>query len=150
MAADAVYDTIQAYLQNAANVAVLADPGTGLVPPIRFENEEFDKPNPPAPWIAMAVTGVLYGQQSLGMPTQAANRWDEQGHLWLPVFVPVGTGGSRARQLAKQLADIFRGLTLLNGSLEFMGAFIGEGAPSPEEGNWFQLIVAVEWRRMDA
>lgn len=150
MAADAVYDAIQSYLLTAANVAVLADPVTAVVPPFRFENESFEKPNPPAPWIGVALTGVLYGQQSIGAPTQAANRWDETGHVWLPVFVPVGTGGSRARQLAKQLADMFRGLTMLSGSLEFMDAFIGEGSPSEEEGNWFCLEVVIEYRRLEA
>jgi hypothetical protein len=79
MAADAVYDAIKTLFETAANVAVLADPTTGVVPPFRFENENFDKPDPPAPWIAMALTGVLYGQQSLGASTQADNRWDEAG-----------------------------------------------------------------------
>ena len=150
MAADAVYDAIKDHLSTAANVAALADATTGLVPLFRFENEAFEKPEPPAPWIAVALTGVLYGQQSIGASTQADNRWDETGHLWLPVFVPVGTGASRARQLAKLLANIFRGLLLLDDTLEFMDAFIGEGQPAPEEGNWFQLDVAIEWRRVEA
>lgn len=150
MAADAVYDAIKAHLTTAANVAVLADPTTGIVPPFRFGNESFQKPDPPAPWIAMTLTGVLYGQQSIGAGVQADNRWDEDGHLWLPVFVEVGTGESRSRQLAKMLANIFRGLTLLNGHLEFMDAFVGEGESALEEGNWYKLEVVVEWRRMDA
>lgn len=151
MAADAVYDTVKTYLQTAANVAVLADAVTGVVPPFRFENENFDKPNPPAPWVSMAMTGVLYGQESLGASRQSDNRWDESGHLWLPVFVEAGTGSSRARQIAKLLADIFRGLnTLLSGSLEFRDAFIGEGGPAAEEGNWYELPVVIEWRRVDA
>ena len=148
MAADAVYDAIKDYL--STHVSGLADSVTGVVPPFRFENENFDKPEPPAPWIAMALTGVLYGQQSLGASLQADNRWDESGHLWLPVFVPAGTGSSRARQLGKLLADIFRGLTLLSGSLEFRDAFIGEGGPANETGNWFELPVVIEWRRVEA
>jgi hypothetical protein len=150
MAADAVYDAIKDYLSTAANVAGLADSTTNVVPPFRFENENFTKPDPPAPWIAMALTGVLYGQQSLGASTQAANRWDESGHLWLPVFVPVGAGSSRARQLGKLLADIFRGVTLLSGALEFRDAFIGEGSPAQEDGNWYELPVVIEWRRVEA
>ncbi|HEX4302834.1 MAG TPA: hypothetical protein VHZ78_08570 [Rhizomicrobium sp.] len=151
MADDAVYDAIKAHLQDASVVAILADPDTSVVPPFRFENDLFGVPEPPAPWISMALTGVIYGQVSIGAPTAAQNRWDEEGHLWLPVFVPVGTGSSRARNLCKQLADIFRGLTLLDGSLEFMDAFIGEGtAAAEEEGNWFQLPLAIEWRLIDA
>lgn len=150
MATDAVYDAIKTYLQTPATVAVLADPSTAVIPPFRFENETFDKPDPPAPWISAALTGVLYGQKSIGASRQADNRWDETGHLWIPVFVPIGTGSSRARQLAKMLADIFRGLTLLAGSLEFLDAFIGEGSPSPEEGNYYELAVVIEWRRVEA
>lgn len=150
MAADAVYDAIKDYLSIAANVSDLADSVTGIVPPFRFENEDFPKPDPPAPWIAMALTGVLYGQVSIGAATQATNRWDEKGHLWLPVFAPKGTGASRARQLAKLLADIFRGLTLSGGSIEFMDAFIGEGGPAQEDGNWFELPLVIEWRRIEA
>lgn len=150
MAADAVYDVVKAYLQTPANVAVLADSTTGNVPPFRFENEPFDKPNPPTPWIAVALTGVLYGQQSIGASRQADNRWDETGHLWIPVFVKTNTGSSRARHLAKLIADIFRGLVLINNTLEFMDAFIGEGSPAPQEGNWYELPVVIEWRRVEA
>lgn len=148
MAADAVYDAIKSYLQTAANVSGLANATTGVVPPFRFENENFEKPD--TEWISVALTGVLYGQQSIGASLQADNRWDERGHLWLPVMVPVGSGGSRARQIAKLLADIFRGRTMLSGSLEFLDTFIGEGSPSAEEGNWFELPVAIEWRRVEA
>lgn len=150
MADDAVYDAIKAHLEVPANVAVLADPATGIVPSFRFENEPFEKPDPPAPWMAVALTGVLYGQQSIGASRQADNRWDETGHLWIPVFAPVNTGSSRARQLAKQIANIFRGLTLVDGTLEFRDAFIGEGSPAPEEGNYYELPVVIEWRRVEA
>jgi Bacteriophage related domain of unknown function len=146
MADDAVYDAIRAYLEMPATVAGLADPITSVVPPFRFENEAFDKPDPPAAWIAMALTGVLYGQKTI----QVNGRWDEAGHLWLSVFAPVGTGSSRPRQLAKMLADIFRDQTLLGGNLEFLDVFIGEGSPAPEEGNYYQLPVVIEWRHLNA
>jgi hypothetical protein len=151
MASDAVYPAIKAFLSNASNVAVLADPTTHVVPPFRYENETFTLPNNPlAPWVDVEVSSVLYGQQSIGAATQATNRWDETGHLWLSVFVEAGTGGERARQLTKQLADLFRGLTLLNGDLEFMDSYIGEGEPKAEDGNWFKLPLVIEWRRVEA
>jgi hypothetical protein len=151
MAADAVYTAIKAFLSNAANVAVLADPTTHVVPPFRYENETFTLPNNPlAPWVDMALSSVLYGQQSIGAETQADNRWDETGHLWLSVFVEAGTGSERVRELAKLLADMFRGLTLLNKNLEFMDSFIGEGQPNAEDGNWFKLPLIIEWRRIEA
>lgn len=155
MAADAVYDAIKTFLETPANVVSLADPTTGVVPTFRFENSAgfvtpTDVNGAPTPWIGVAMSGVLYGQQSLGMSRQADNRWDEEGSLWLPVFVASGTGSSRARQLAKQLADIFRGLTLLADSLEFGDAYINEGKRSEEDGNWFEIPLGIEWRRMGA
>lgn len=147
---DAVYDAIKTLLSTPSVVAGLADPITSVVPPIRFENERFAQPRPPAPWIAMALTGVVYGQQSIGASEQADNRWDESGDLWLSVFVPTGSGSSRAWQLGRLLADIFRGRTLLAGSLEFMDAFIGQGTPAEDEGNWFVLPISIEWRHIDA
>ena len=149
MAADAVYDAIKAFLEDQANVSGLADPVTGEVPPIRFENETFTPPEKKA-WISMSLSGVLYGQASIGAPTQADNRWDEGGTLWLPVFVPVGSGSSRPRQLAKQIADLFRGRTMLSGNLEFLDAFIGEGGQAQEEGNWFELPLGIEFGRVEA
>lgn len=65
-------------------------------------------------------------------------------------MVPVGTGSLDARRCAKQLADLFRGVTLLSGSLEFRDAFIGQGELAVEVGNWFKLPVDIEWRRIDA
>jgi hypothetical protein len=147
MAADAVYSAIVAYL--AANTASLADPVTGDIPYIRYENDPLAPPDT-KPWVAVALTGQLYSQQSIGAATQADNRWDERGHLWLPVFVQTGSGAVRARQLAKQLADLFRGQRLVNDTLEFMDAFIDEGAPAQEDGNWFRIPVAIEWRRFEA
>jgi hypothetical protein len=148
MAADAVYDAIKTYL--TANQSSLTDPDTSDAVTIRFENESFDLPNPPKPFVSVALTSSVYGQQTIGASLQAQNRWDERGHLWLAVFAQTGSGVSRARHLAKQLADLFRGTTLLSGSLEFMDSFIGEGEPGAEDGNWYKLPLAIEWRRMDA
>lgn len=155
MAADAVYDAIKAFLETPANVASLADPITSVVPTFRFENSAgfitpTDASGAPTPWIAVGMSGVVYGQQSMGAARQADNRWDEDGTLWLPVYVASGTGSSRARQLAKLIADLFRGLTMLSGSLEFGDAFIGAGAASEEDGNWYEIPLGIEWRRVEA
>ena len=88
MAADAVYSAIKTHLETAGNVSSLANATTSVVPLFRFENENFDKPD--AEWIEVAMTGVLYGQQSIGASEQEDNLWEETGHLWLTVFVPVG------------------------------------------------------------
>jgi hypothetical protein len=145
MASDTVYDAVRAYLIEH-----------WIETPINFENgdrhpeyQEFP-PNPPAPFVQFEITGTFYGQQSIGADEQADNRWDEEGVIWMHILVPVGTGGSEARRLAKRAANLFRGTTLLDGDLEFMDASIGMGAPADDDGNWWRVSVSIDWRRMEA
>jgi hypothetical protein len=157
MASDVVYDAIKAYLVGEGST-----PAAFNSAPLQWENEpaidttdpdtrgDPDNPAKPAPWVLVEMTGTLYGQQSIGANTQAANRWDEEGQLWLHVFVPTGSGGHTARHLAKTLADVFRGALLLNDNLEFMDAQIGMGEPGDEDGTWFRVSVSLNWRRMEA
>lgn len=149
---ETVYDACKAFLELDATKSLLADPdGAHAVPPIRFENATFDAPKDLRAWLSMTVTSALYAQESIGMDEQADNRWDEGGKLIFAVFVKVGTGGKRSHSLAHQVADLFRGRVLMDGSLEFMESFIGQGGPSePEEGQWYQRNVVIDWRRTDA
>jgi hypothetical protein len=137
MASGVVYGAIKTYLQS-----------NWTSTPLRFENETFQLTG--VPFVAVEMTGTLYGQESIGANTQAQNRWDEEGVLWLHVNVLMGTGGSTPRTYAKQLADLFRGLLLVNGSLEFKDAFIGRGQPGHEDGAYYRVSVYINWRRMDA
>lgn len=139
MASGTVYDAIKAYLQAQWSTS-----------PIAWENETFNKPEPPAPWVMVEIAGDVYAQMSIGADEQADNRWDEEGVLLLHVFVPTGTGASAARGHAKALADLFRGATLLSDSLEFMDASIGMGQPGDDDGMWWRISVSIDWRRMDA
>ena len=144
MASSVVFDAIKDYLITNFTTT-----------PLQFENEPaIDTNDPatglPAPWVQVEMTGTLYGQVSIGAATQATNRWDEEGQLWLHVFVPTGTGGHTARLHAKSLADLFRGTTLSGGSLEFMDAQIGMGEPGDEDGAWFRISLVVDWRYIEA
>lgn len=144
MASGAVYSAIEDYLK-----------ANWTTTPIAFENkDQFEDgtpiPPPGDPWIEVEMTGTVYGQQSIGAGVQAQNRWDEEGILFINVFVRGGTGSATARTYAKSLADLFRGTTLLSGSLEFMDAYIGKGQPGEREGNWYLVPVDIDWRRIDA
>lgn len=146
MASGTVYSAIEAYLKQ-----------NWTTTPIVFENKnttEDGQAVPPDPelvpaWVEVEITGTVYGQQSIGMSNQANNRWDEEGVLFINVYVKSGTGSALARTYAKSLADMFRGTTLLSGSLEFLDAFIGKGQPGAREGNWYLVPVDQEWRRID-
>lgn len=142
MASGAVFDAIRTYLDGTGGN------GAWTTTPIRWENEPYTPTG--VEFIDVEMTGTAYAQQSIGASTQAANRWDEEGVLWLHVLVPINTGGSLARTHAKSLADLFRGLTLLSNSLEFREAFIGRGQTGFEDGAYYRLSVYINWRRMEA
>jgi hypothetical protein len=143
MASAAIFDAIRTFLDGTGGN------GSWTTTPIRWENEAFTLPDH-TPFVSVEMTGTLYGQESFGASTQALNRWDEEGVLWLHVLVPDGSGGHTVRLYAKQLADLFRGKTLLSGSLEFRDAFIGRGVAGVETGNWYRLSTYINWRRIDA
>lgn len=137
MASGEVHDAIKAYLTSS-----------WLTIPTRWENDVLDPL--PAAFLDVEMTGTAYSQQSIGASRQADNRWDEEGVLWLHVLVKVNTGASTVRAYAKSLADLFRGLRLMNDSLEFTDAFIGKGSPGHEDGMYFRVSVYINWRRMEA
>lgn len=136
MASGAVFDAIKAYLQS-----------NWTTTPIRFENEQFDLVET---FVDVEMTGTYYGQESFGASLQEDNRWDEEGVLWLHSLVKINTGGSAVRTQAKALADLFRGLLLINDSLEFRDAFIGRGQPGFEDGMYYRVSTYINWRRMEA
>lgn len=137
--ADEVFDAIRVTLET-----------NWTVTPIAWPNEDFEKPNPPTPWVDVEFTRNIYAQESIGAAEQSENRWDEDGQLWLHLLVPVGTGSSAAGGAAKALAKIFRGRHLLADSLDFLDASIGMGEPGDENGNYWRISTSIEWRRMDA
>lgn len=143
MASNVVYDAIRAELEASWTTI-----------PLTFENEAFTPPTDgdgkPQPFVAVEMTGNLYGQQSIGAGDPGDNRWDEEGVLWLHIFVRSGTGGQTVRTYAKSLADIFRGKLLLGGAIEFMDASIGLGESGDDSANYYRVSVSIDWRRIDA
>lgn len=115
---------------------------------VRWENENFQKPESPNHWISVHFVGSTYGQQTIGAETQEANRWDEEGTAAVFVMAPQGLGAREARRLARVMANLFRGQRLGAGDeLELFDATIGEGETiNNEDGNWWRLRVAIDWR----
>jgi hypothetical protein len=125
--------------------------------PLLFENKSEAEDgtqlpaSDPIPFVEVSFTGRTYEQVSLGASEQRDNRWDEEGILFLDVLVKINSGSHAARTYAKSLCDIFRGVTLLSGTLEFRSASIGEGAKSNKyNGNYFSIPVDIDWRRVEA
>jgi hypothetical protein len=147
MASQVVYDAIRTFLDPAQG-------GCWQSTPIKWENEAAvstaDEGGNPVIWSSIDFVGNVYSQMSIGADPQSDNRWDEDGTLWFHFYVPVNTGSSSARGLAKSFADVFRGLTLLNGNLVFLDASIGAGAVSDDDGNWWVLSVSIGWQHIEA
>lgn len=141
MSSDVVYTTIRAQLEPSWTAC-----------PILWENEKF--PTDPDPgdktvaWIAVEISGSLYQQASIGSVPVSSNLWREEGAVWFHVFVPAGTGSVKARQLAKQICDVFKAasLTTTLGALRFYGGSIGMGEKLPEDGNWWRVSATLDWK----
>lgn len=115
--------------------------------PLFFENEQTDAPS--SAWCLMEGGSATYRQTSIGAGSQAANRFDDDGSFYLHVMVPVGTGVADAYGYAYTLADLFRGLTLMGGNLEFDDVIVGYGRHE-DDGNFYRVSVNVGWRVIDA
>lgn len=139
MASGAIYSAIRTYLE-----------AQWTTTPLVFENEgqQPGGESPPA-WVLVELAGDAYEQVSIGAATVAANRWDEDGSLYLSVMVPSGSGSLVARTHARNLADLFRGQTLMSGTLEFGAAHFGLGRTSDTDGNWYVFPVDIDWRKVE-
>ena len=135
---DAVYDAIKTYLSAAWTDTQ-----------IQWVNEEYAASGD-APFVKVQFHGAVYGQETIGANTQAENRWDREGNLWLYVMVPRNSSFTNASGAAVALAELFRGQTMLSGAIEFMDANIGMSHFGDEEGAWFIVPVSIEWRHINA
>ncbi len=115
--------------------------------PLAWDNEQFQKPEPPAPFVMVQITGDLYEQMTIGAETREANRWEETGQLLLTVIVPLGTGSAIARMHAENLGNLFRGVTLDASDIEFLDISIGVGVAAEDDGPWWALPMRIDWRR---
>lgn len=112
--------------------------------PVVFENDGYQLPETPTPFVYVEIFGDTYNQDTLGAP--GANMWLETGVAYLHVMVQTGTGSREARALANRLLYLFReqptGLTITEMS-------IGAGDPSRSFGNYFSIAATLTWTRFD-
>jgi hypothetical protein len=116
--------------------------------PMRWPNETFTIPDTPtlSPWVNVEFEGGFYEQASLGNGGTAADRWREDGTLLLHIMAPSGSGALASAAYARQLAELFRGVTLA-GDLRCQGGSIGAGGADDDDGNWWRTTVTIEWIR---
>jgi hypothetical protein len=141
MSSDAVYDAVKTYL--TANWTAT---------PLLFDNELADTAgavptdDPGTAFVQVEMAGDFYGAASIGAGDDAANLYRGEGTLFLSVLVPAGTGSRVARQHAKALVDLFRGVELAAGTIRFRGATIAPGQKAALDGNWYELPASVDYQ----
>ena len=115
---------------------------------VAYENESFTVPETtdgPQPWMMVEMTGRLFDQRSIGAGTRTANRWREEGQLFLHVFAPVNSGSATARTLIHAAVDLFRGTDL--GTASLTAASIGLGETVDANGTWWRISATIDFQR---
>ena len=120
--------------------------------PLVFENEDYS-PTTGVHWIQVEMAGTYYGRESFGTDNAFTDRWEEQGLLVFSVMIPAYAGVQIGRGYLKDMADLFRGVALMSGRLEFLDAKVGFGENVPgdntNDGNWYRLDMVIDWRVID-
>jgi hypothetical protein len=110
---------------------------------IAYPNVPFQNPEPPGTFIVLEHTGNVLEPIELG-PTAV---WQEEGQGYVHILVPTGTGTDDARVLAKNVANVFRGLPAAD--IQYLGASIGSGQAADPDGMWWRITVTIDWRYQD-
>lgn len=108
---------------------------------VQWPNEPFTQPSGQL-WMAVEATGDSLAPIELG-----GGVWQESGRAYFHIFTPAGWGSSDARQLAKDVSMLFRGLGPSN--VVYLGGSIGIGEAADVEGAWWRLSVVIDWRYQD-
>jgi hypothetical protein len=106
---------------------------------IEWPNEPFERPN--SIWLAVDAYSDVMEPIELG-----GGAWGESGVFMVDIMVPLGWGTDVARQLGKDIANVFRGVT---GEVSYRAANIGSGGRDPERGKFYIIPVRVPWVYQD-
>lgn len=113
--------------------------------PVVFENEFYQLPDTPAPFVYVEVFGDTYDQDTMGAPQQ--NEWLETGVTYLHVMTPSGQGSRQARQYANILLYLFREQPIATLFMPEMS--IGAGQPGKDWPGYWAMSATIFWHRRD-
>jgi hypothetical protein len=134
MASPETFDAFQARLNSAWNET-----------PLVFENDGYQLPDMPAPFLYVEIYGDAYDQESFGAPEQ--NMFLEEGATYLHMMVPSFTGSRQARVYVNAALNLFREQPI--GDLFMPKMSIGAGEPGRDFPNYWALTGTIEWYRRD-
>src|SRR3954467_3373536 len=110
--------------------------------PIAWPNTNFGAPEPPAPWLSVQAES-----RTLDPIEIPARSWSEEGTFYIDVSVPAGTGTDLARTIAKNVANIVRGLGPRD--VVYLGGAVSNGGVGEEDGLWWTMTVSIDFRYDD-
>ena len=133
----------------------------GTTTPLKFENTPFIQPGTQnrtrQSWVALFIRETMGGRASIGTPS--LHRY--VGTIIVQVFTDLNIGTKTARDLASQVADLWRDVTITgvgttNGIIAIGGHHDGAFNTEPhiavvgdDTNGWFQMNVTVRYRRDD-
>ncbi|RWQ56565.1 MAG: hypothetical protein EOS82_03465 [Mesorhizobium sp.] len=122
----------------------IADQWGGLTDVV-FENDDYQLPDTATEFVYVEIFGGFFDQISLGAELREDNLWREAGQVSFHVMTPNNSGSRRARDLAKQLVNLFRGQDI--DTVTFRDASIGAGDPGRKFANYYAMTATVNFER---
>lgn len=113
--------------------------------PLVFENEQYELPADPAPFVYVEIFGDEFPQESMGAPGN--NLFREAGVTYAHVMVPDNTGTREARGHADALTNLFREKATAGVKIDNMS--IGNGDPGRYFPNYWAMTVTLWWHRYE-
>lgn len=108
--------------------------------PISWPNEPFKTPSPPVPWVRFQILDNNAEQADIG---GSASTYRHEGDVLVEVFVPLGSGEFRVRQLTQKVQDAFRGWQ--SGGMRF---YTPRAVPvGKSEEIWWKINVLARFER---
>lgn len=112
---------------------------------VAWPNVVFTPPSPMEPWCRFSILSAGAERMSMGVPGQ--NRATYAGRIVLQVFVPKGAGEIKARRLADQAAEIFRGFRLSAFRFDLPSIKDVTASTAGLADRWYQVNVDMPFRR---
>lgn len=110
--------------------------------PIYYRNERFELPDEPTPFIVIEVL-TYYEKLAAFGGGRGANEWEDQGSIFVRVFVPVDQGEETAMAIRDAISTIFRGQRFDNVSC--FGVVPAGGDSKADDGNYYEVAAVVEF-----
>ena len=114
-----------------------------LTTTIAHQNQEFEKPEPPAPFVLFEVEPEENEIAGIGGGV-GDHLYRHYGLIRAYVFVPQLTGPDVAEQYAREIGALFAGKAFPP-EIQCLAARSGGGGPDEESGNWYITAVSVEF-----